>query len=297
MTLSRRSFLKVAGAAGALGVAEWAAPARAAAAAGAAARAVLVDTTKCVGCRACEAACAEAHHLPGPTGELVPGAVRTTDPEAFTVVNAVAVAPGADPRFVKTQCLHCLEPGCASACPVKALEKTPAGPVVYHEDRCIGCRYCMLACPFDVPKYEYDKPAPYVRKCDFCADRQAAGLAPACASVCPSGALQFGQRDALLDEARRRIYAEPDRYVHHVYGEHEAGGTSWVYLSDVPFETLGLRVDVGTRGFAELTQVSLAAVPLIMTLWPPFLMALVHFARARARAATGDGGAEEDAHV
>ena len=293
MDLSRRMFFKVAGVAGATAVAARPAVAAAAETASPDVRAVLVDTTRCVGCRACEAACAEANGLPGPVGEPAVGMRRVTDPRTFTVVNAFAPKQSPAMRFVKTQCNHCLQPGCASACPVKALEKTASGPVVYHKDRCIGCRYCMLACPFEVPKYTYDQAIPYVKKCEFCPSRQAEGKGPACASVCPSGALQFGTRGALLEEARTRIYTTPDRYVRHVYGEHEVGGTSWLYLSDVPFEQIGLRTDLGIHGFAELTQVSLAAVPLVMTLWPPFLMALYTFSRSREDAAKTTG---EEAH-
>ncbi len=298
MNMTRRTFLKVAGAAGAVGLTATARPAGAAttpvALSGAA---VLVDTTRCIGCRSCEAACADANGLPVRADDLAPGVRRVTDPETFTVVNAFAPEGGGEVRFVKTQCFHCVDPACASACPVKALEKTPAGPVVYHEDRCIGCRYCMLACPFDVPKYEYDKPAPYVRKCEFCAARQAAGLPPACVEACPSGALQFGRRGDLIEEARRRIYTEAGRYVPHLYGEHDAGGTSWLYLSAVPFEQIGLRTDVGFRSPAELTQVSLSAVPLIMTLWPPFLLALYTFARSRGGAGGEGASREEERHA
>lgn len=285
MELSRRTFFKVAGVASATAVAGRSAEAAAATTASPDARAVLVDTTRCVGCRACEAACAEANGLAGPVGEPVVGTRRVTNPSAFTVVNAFSPTRAPATRFVKTQCNHCLQPGCASACPVKALEKTANGPVVYHGERCIGCRYCMLACPFDVPKYTYDRAVPYVKKCEFCPDRQAAGKKPACVSVCPSGALQFGSRSSLLEEARKRIYTSGDRYVRHIYGEHEVGGTSWMYISDAPFEQIGLREDLGIHGFAELTQVSLAAVPLVMTLWPPFLMALYTFSQSRHRAA------------
>jgi len=295
MNLSRRTFFKVATVVGATGLAGGrleAAPQRMA---GAAQRSMLVDTTRCIGCRSCEVACAEANVLPDPALEAPIEVRRVTDPEAFTVVNAYQPRGADGPRFVKTQCNHCVEPGCASACPVRALEKTASGPVVYHEDRCIGCRYCMLACPFEIPKYEYHKAVPYVRKCEFCADRQAKGLAPACASVCPSGALQVGTRAELIEEARRRIYQNDGRYVPHIYGEHEVGGTSWLYLSDVPFEDIGLRTDLGVRGFAELTQASLAAVPLVMMLWPPFLMALYTFSRRRETTAAAPAG-EEASH-
>lgn len=139
----------------------------------------------------------------------------------------------------------------------------------------------MVACPFGVPKFEYDQPVPYVRKCEFCSQRQAEGEAPACASVCPSGALQFGSRAELLEEARTRIYQNPDRYAHHIYGEHEVGGTSWLYLSDVPLDQLGFRTDVGTRPYPEFTWPFLSAVPLVLTLWPPLLMGLYAFTKAR----------------
>jgi formate dehydrogenase iron-sulfur subunit len=285
MDLDRRTFLKVAAVTGATALV----PRGAAAGAAGGARAVLVDTTLCVGCRGCEAACSEANRLPEPDHAGDPGvfdAARTTTPTAFTVVNrSTAPGPDGEPRFAKTQCLHCVDPGCASACPVRALEKTASGPVVYHPERCIGCRYCMVSCPFGLPRYEYDKVVPYVRKCSFCAERQEAGLPPACVEACPSGALVFGNREELLEVARTRIYTHPDRYVHHVYGEQEAGGTSWLYLADVPFEGLGLRTDVETTPYPARTAGALAAVPFVMTLWPPVLMGL--YAIRRRGAAEG----------
>lgn len=185
--------------------------------------------------------------------------------------------------------MHCLDPACASACLAKALEKTVAGPVVYHPERCLGCRYCMVACQFDVPKFDFASAAPYINKCTFCAERQAEGLAPACASVCPSGALRFGRRQELVEEARTRIYQNPDKYVHHVYGELEAGGTSWLYITDVPFDTLGFRTDLGPASPPELTRTALAAVPVVLTLWPPLLMGLYTFSKRRAEAAGRTG--------
>jgi formate dehydrogenase iron-sulfur subunit len=253
---------------------------------------MLVDLTRCVGCRACEAACAEANQLPAPpAGDDVFAARRETSETAFTVVNRGEKAPG-EPRYAKKQCMHCLAPACASACPVRAMQKLPSGPVVYDADRCMGCRYCMLACPFDVPKYEYGSAAPRVRKCDFCAARQAQGLAPACATVCPSGALVFGKRAALLEEAKRRIYGEPDRYVHRVYGENEAGGTSWLYIGDVAPETLALKDGVPGKAFPELVSGALAAPPLVMTLWPPLLMGL--WAITRRKKEAGAAPREDD---
>jgi hypothetical protein len=152
----------------------------------------------------------------------------------------------------------------------------------------------MVACPFGVPQFEYDKTAPYIRKCSFCADRQAAGQLPACADACPSGALQFGNRADLLEEARTRIYQNPDRYVHHVYGETEAGGTSVLYISDVPFERLGFRNNVGNTSYPALTQTALSAVPFILTLWPPILMGL--YAINKRHEAVSRGAGESETH-
>jgi Fe-S-cluster-containing dehydrogenase component len=292
MTLTRRTFLKVAGAAGAVSVVG---PAGAEEVAGA--RGVLVDTTLCIGCRGCEAACSEANHLPEPAqagSEAVFEQPRSTGPQAFTVVNrASKLSPHGSPRYAKSQCLHCLEPACASACPVRALEKTPEGPVIYHRNRCMGCRYCMVACPFGVPKYEYDKALPYVRKCTFCAERQAQGKPPACAEVCPTGALLFGERAQLLETAHARIYENPDRYVHRIYGEEEAGGTSWLYLSDLPFESLGLPTGVRNSSYPELTKGALSIVPMVMTLWPPLLMSLYTFTKNRRESEAADAKKED----
>jgi formate dehydrogenase iron-sulfur subunit len=295
MKLDRRTFLKVTGAAGAAGLTCRAARAEAATtAAFPPGKGVLVDTTLCVGCRGCEAACSEANSLPAPEAAddaRVFDARRTTGPATFTVVNrADRTAPSGELRFAKSQCMHCLQPACASVCPVRAFERQPDGAVVYHKERCIGCRYCMVSCPFGVPKYEYAKAIPYVRKCTFCASRQAEGKAPACTEVCPTGALQFGERDALIEIARERIYAKSARYVRHIYGEREAGGTSWLYISDVPFESYGMRADVRERPVPELTSTALAGVPFVMTLVPPALMGLYAFSRKRA----SEAGKEQD---
>jgi hypothetical protein len=147
----------------------------------------------------------------------------------------------------------------------------------------------MVACPFGVPKYQYDRPVPYVRKCSFCAERQARGQAPACVEACPAEALVFGDRAELLETAKARIYQNSDRYVHHIYGEQEAGGTSWLYLTDVPFETLGLPAGVGTTAYPTLTRSALAAVPFVLTLWPPLLMGLYRISKARQAVAKEDG--------
>lgn len=197
---------------------------------------MLVDITRCVGCGMCERACQRKWGLDGsaPEGGL--------SPQRWTYVQEARVAAGT--RYARHQCFHCLEPACVSACPVAALRKTAQGAVVYDEGRCIGCRYCMVACPFQIPRYEWGSWNPAVAKCQFCFDLVAQGKEPACAAACPFGATQFGDRDRLLAEARERIASNPGRYVPHIYGEQEAGGTAWLYLSDVPFEELGFRLDV-----------------------------------------------------
>jgi Fe-S-cluster-containing dehydrogenase component len=182
--------------------------------------------------------------------------------------------------YVRRQCMHCLQPACAAACLTKAMAKTEEGPVVWNADKCMGCRFCMISCPFDVPKFEYDSANPRVLKCGMCWERLEEGELPACVKACPMKALTFGPRSELLEEARRRFYEAPDRYVHHIYGEHEAGGTSMLYLASVPFEQLGFRTDLGTTPYPDLTRGFLYSVPFILTVAPPFLLALSKASRA-----------------
>jgi formate dehydrogenase iron-sulfur subunit len=213
---------------------------------------ILFDSTLCIGCGACYEACKERNHLPRTTNEYLKD---TLSAQTYTVVK------NRGGRFVRQMCMHCDVPTCASVCPVGALEKTELGPVVYHEGRCIGCRYCMQACPFGVPKYEWGEVLPRVRKCDLCADRVAAGLPTACAAVCPTGATKFGDRDELIEEARARLRAHPNRYVNHIYGLEEVGGTSVLLLSDVPFESLGYRTNLTKEPLPLLTWNVLQNIP------------------------------------
>ncbi len=207
---------------------------------------VLVDIPNCVGCRKCEYACQEAAGFEVPPIEAfedksVFTQERRPYPRSYTVVNEYANPnDAAKPIYAKVNCLHCLEPACVSACLVGALRKQPNGPVTYDASRCMGCRYCMIACPFECPTYEYTNPlTPQVRKCTLCADRLAKkGGVPACVEICPRECLIFGKRTDLLVRAHEMIRERPDQYINHVYGEHEVGGTSWLYLSGVPFEQL-----------------------------------------------------------
>lgn len=194
---------------------------------------VLIDLTRCSGCNSCALACKAANRMPEP--EIVP---TKLDSSALSFVDDCQVACG-DTVHVKRQCMQCLRPGCVSACTVGALRKTPEGPVVYDADKCIGCRYCQYACPFGVPTYEWNNPLGLIAKCQLCVKRLHAGELPACVGACPNGALRFGKRQELLAQARAQIASEPGAYIDHVYGEHEAGGTSMLYLSSFPFAELG----------------------------------------------------------
>jgi len=196
--------------------------------------AMLYDATKCVGCRACEEACNACRTQPPHEHSEQPCDLT---PYNWTVIKQYQ--EGNEMSFRKYQCMHCEHPACVSVCPVQALHKLENGPVVYEADRCIGCRYCMVACPFHVPRIDWSKALPQISKCNFCADRIQAGLIPACAEACPKGALTFGTREEILHEAHARINRNPDLYTDHVYGESEGGGTAWMYLASVPFEALG----------------------------------------------------------
>jgi formate dehydrogenase iron-sulfur subunit len=277
--ISRREFLKSGGGAVVVAGLAAAAPASAVAASGtsnealrqqaAEQYAMLFDSTLCVGCRSCELACAADNELARSPEEIFKGRpaedARALAPEVFTYVTFHQVE--ADPStaaFGKVQCMHCIEPACVSSCPVSALEKTPEGPVVWHDDLCLGCRYCMMACPFLVPRFEWESRNPRIRKCDMCYDRLLEGKVPACVAGCPTGALKFGKRDEILAEAYQRIEERPRGYVHHVYGEHEAGGTSFLHLARRPFEELGYRRNLPLRSYREYTRPAMGVIPYVV---------------------------------
>jgi formate dehydrogenase iron-sulfur subunit len=213
---------------------------------------ILYDSTLCVGCRECEKACAARWSLP--YNETI-GAEEQISAHKLTAIQTHGE------RFSRRLCMHCNEPSCVSVCPVGAFQKTALGPVVYDQTKCIGCRYCMLACPFQVPTYEWGSRTPRVRKCDMCYDRQMAGKPTACAEACPTQATICGDRDQLIAEARRRLAEKPDQYFPRVYGIDEAGGTSVLFLSAVPFEQLGLKTKLPHEPLPLLTWRALSLVP------------------------------------
>ena len=236
---------------------------------------LLTDLTQCVGCRSCEKACNEENKLPEPEKPFddasVFNQIRWPDAHAYTVVNRYENPKDKNmPIYRKIQCNHCKEPACASACPIHAYSKTPEGAVRYDQNLCFGCRYCMVACPFSVPAFDYESALePRIVKCTMCYEtRVKSGRITACAEACPAGAITFGKRDELIRIARHRIEKNPDTYIDHIYGEHEAGGTNWIYLSGVPFEQLGFATNVPDKPPIELTKGFLSSVPLVFTIWP-----------------------------
>ena len=240
-------------------------------------KAMIQDNTRCIGCRACMVACKAWNDLPGDIDSTFfagPGYQnpRDLDPHNYTVITFAGIDAGPtghpDWVFGRQLCMHCLEPACASACPTTALTKSPDGPVVFNSWRCIGCRYCMQACPFVVPKFDFDRVVPAIHKCTFCADRIQVGREPACAQVCPTGAITFGEREDMVKEARQRIASAPSRYIPHIYGLNEVGGTSVLHLSSVPFEKLGYPTNLPDKAPPTLTVKLLHFTPKIFgTVW------------------------------
>ncbi len=223
--------------------------------------AMLYDSVKCVGCRACQVACKSRSNLPpelDPTGMYE----APKDLSAYTWTLIKLHQEEGESAFIKQQCMHCIDPACVSVCPVGALEKTASGPVIYHPERCIGCRYCMAACPFNIPKSQWDKPLPYIQKCDFCADRLAEGKPPACGEACPTGALIYGTRKEMLDIAHSRVDAGSP-YDPHIYGEEEAGGTSMLYIAGVNYRKFGFP-QLSDQSLPAITWPYMSAVPAVI---------------------------------
>jgi formate dehydrogenase iron-sulfur subunit len=276
MPVDRREFLKIAGAGlGGLLLPISSASANADPKNAENAFSMLYDAPKCVGCRACQTACKERSNLsPVKDPENLYEAPMELNSENWTLIKLYNGEEGSS--FVKNQCMHCLEPACVSVCPVGALQKTPEGPVVYHADRCIGCRYCMTACPFNVPKYQWEEVRPLIQKCDFCADLQSEGKEPACGAACPTGALISGKRGEMLEIAHQRINEKPDLYESKVYGEKEVGGTSMLYLAKLPYEKLGFPT-LNEKALPEITWPYMKSVPYVFFGMGGIMTAIYYF--------------------
>jgi formate dehydrogenase iron-sulfur subunit len=226
---------------------------------------VLYDGNRCIGCRSCQVACKSWNE--NPAEETTNKGEYDNPPRlsasTFTMMRfrEVEYEGKFHWAFAKTQCMHCLHPACEGACPVGALKRNKeTGAVVYDDGRCFGCRYCMVACPFGIPTFQWDEQLPWIRKCTFCSGRLDGGLEPACVTACPTGALQLGEREYLIAEAHARISNSNGKYVDHVYGEKEAGGTSWLYISPVPFEDLGFPA-LGEEAPTENPHIAMRTLP------------------------------------
>jgi len=204
---------------------------------------ILTDITKCTGCEKCVEACQMAHSLPEEKPWRWLNQIDDLSSARWTTIRALR--QDNETHYIRRQCRHCLDPECVSVCIVGALQKTPDGPVIYDKDICIGCRYCLIACPWEIPRYSWEDTVPYVQKCDFCYERVVVdGGVPACVEACPTQATIFGDREELLAEAHRRLRAEPDKYVQKVWGEREVGGTSVLYISDIDLNLTDLEVGI-----------------------------------------------------
>ena len=267
-----------------------------------------MDVSRCIGCRKCEQACNLVNGLPDPDRPFddltVFNEPRRPDEQAFTVVNRYFTGLRDErnepvPTYVKVQCMHCQVPACASACITGALKKQDNGAVTYDPGRCIGCRYCMVSCPFQIPAYEYHDPlTPRVRKCTLCFERiSQEGGRPGCASICPVEAITFGRRSDLLKLAHQRLERDPLTYIQKVYGENEVGGTSWLYISKTPFENLA-SYNLPTRNMPTLTETIQHGI--FSYLWAPLTLfavlagAMFTFNRKQFKGSTPNGPAGKE---
>ena len=227
--------------------------------------AILNDVTRCIGCGECVEACQKANELPQEKPWRWVKRIDDLSSGRWSTVERVHSEKG--DRFVRKQCLHCMDPACVSVCIVGALKKTPQGPVVYDKDLCIGCRYCMIACPWEIPRYSWEDRVPYIQKCTMCYERVLQeGKPPACVEACPAEAIAFGERDDLLVEAERRLSNEPDKYVQKIWGAKEVGGTSVLYISDINIKLSELAVPVvDTEPIPHRTTKILHQMPSVFT--------------------------------
>jgi formate dehydrogenase iron-sulfur subunit len=225
-------------------------------------KAILFDSTECVGCGECYTACKDQNNLPATNDDFLKDHLGAN---TYTVIEQYG------DNYSRKLCMHCVEPTCVSVCPVGAFEKTELGPVLYDADKCIGCRYCMQACPHSIPRYEWSKNNPRVRKCVMCYERVVKGEPTACAEACPTGATIFGDRDEMIAEARQRIADSPESYYPEIYGLTEAGGTNVLVLSSVPFDQLGFAANLPKEALGNYTMRALEKIPAVVGVGGVFL--------------------------
>lgn len=247
---------------------------------------MLIDLSKCMGCRGCQVACKQWNNLPGEQTTLGGDYTNPSARSAYTWTTidfkTMDVGGKTVATYTKSGCLHCEHPACASVCIAGAIKKTDLGAVIIDHDKCIGCRYCQVACPFNVPKYEFDKVFPKMQKCTLCYDRIKEGMEPACAQTCPSDAILFGEREELLKTARERIAKGKGKYIDHIYGEHEAGGTAVIYISAVPLDLTALNTDVTQEEVPNFTWKAMKQLPALLGVVSAASLGLLAYSKRRS---------------
>ena len=250
--------------------------------------AILVDVTKCIGCEKCVAACIEKNNLNLEKSYFD----RETSRDGLSSNRLLGIKKIDTNHFARYSCMHCADPACVSACIVGGITKTKEGPVIYDPDKCIGCRYCMLACPFHVPRYEWNNTKPFMKKCNMCYDRIKKNKLPECVQACPQKAIIFGDRNKLLKQASSLIKNNRGKYLNHIWGHKEYGGTSILYISDIDITKMGWPNKVVTP-VPQLTEPLIKETPVIGLTVGGFLVGLNWIIKRKNELALGKNKSEK----
>jgi formate dehydrogenase iron-sulfur subunit len=240
---------------------------------------ILFDSTLCVGCGECYYACKKQNNLPETNQDYLKDRLSSG---TYTIVEDY------NDIFTRKMCMHCKIPTCVSVCPVGAFEKTDIGAVIYDSEKCIGCRYCMQACPHHIPRYEWTKNNPHIKKCIMCYDKINKGEGTACSESCPTGATLFGDLDELKKEAWKRIKGNPDSYYPEIFGDDEAGGSNVMVIASVPFDKLGFASNLPKHPLSNNTAVALEKIPGIIGFGGVFLTGMYWLTKRKNQIAKED---------